>query len=1119
MDKYRSDCIREKDKERRRERDKNKVKDRGRKKEKERPRTADGKELPRREFSAEPDAKKDTHREKERVSRERGNRDRGTRERDRRRERGGEKRSRRKSNDLEPRSPKKERRKRSSSRRKSDRKRSPRRSSSIESRTLKRKSERSSKRRREKTPDIRKWEEVEKKKKRKRSKSKTRSQYFSSMDEDKKKTQKLEEVKAKEKPKNNESSKNEEKVETKTKDREIVNDDSTQIKGSREVENEKLPAKDETKEKNSKPSSPSPSPMPIQISARSVYHVRKMNEKEHYVMLPPDYAKALQKLALKREKKQSLEKTGAGETSTGDSQSLEVKKLRAGNEEIKIPELNVVFVDCDGVLKPHSRKDNMLPGSTHLNILRRLLKQTKSKVVISSAWRRDPNSLALLIDVLRSSSTIPKTHNVIGITRPTANVMSETNPNLRAKLILEWIRHCPMEISSWLALDDTDLGLGGLDQLNFIRTNGDKGLEEKHIEEAISKMQSSKAETKRKLKELDELENYADAQLPKEIQKQQDETPLKAVEEKEFSLTTNSREELPVTIDTESKKSMEKEKQEKTSMEREKQEKKSIGKEKQKKKSRWSEKVVKKSVEEEQSKSSEKQLEKSPDKELNQGNNNEEKISESVESMSVKKTKENLDVLWSRVDTMMKKYSEATMMKESPMQNSEEASKSALKSPAIVPDEISVKPAATKPNEVSVKDGDEATKNKRNQPAKTTDLSKKILTKRRKSNSEKRQLGSIRIKINSIISAPPRRPSQAKPITPKSLSPTLLPTSTPSENQKPSVKEIPTSTSTNTPVVSKTGDKPLYPTRTEPKPQPSPPNKASEQFLKTLSKIQKSLEPQNKATTMNHSIQSPQPLNGTSNPSNQIPQGMRPQIIPSVGPPRQMQTGGKPLLVNQHAMPIPGMQQQGPIVPQIKPRMQPTPQAPRPLMPQQPQVTSGVPPVGNRHPMQFPPRSNNIPKTHQGIPNQQYQTPPNGFMMPMRGRGVLHNFGPNPPRPFNHFQPPPSWRGRGVRGRGGHPQIQPRGTPPGNFMRAQPQRGAFQQHRPPPTQRGGFQRPFYPKPLLVPPQQKVPAVNPSSKSKTQQSSLKTEEKSQASDSFLSKLQALSSEFDSKKSAK
>lgn len=453
------------------------------------------------------------------------------------------------------------------------------------------------------------------------------------------------------------------------------------------------------------------------------------------------------------------------------------------------------------------------------------------------------------------------------------------------------------------------------------------------------------------------------------------------------------------------------------------------------------------------------------------------------------------------------------------MQNSGEASKSTLKSPAIVPDEISLEPATTKPNEVSVKDVVEATKIKKTQPGKTTDLSKKILTKRRKSSSEKRQLGSIRIKINSIISAPPRRPSQAKPITPKSLSPTLLPTSTPSENQKSSVKEIPTSTTTSTPVVSKAGDKPLYPTRTEPKPQPSPPNKASEQFLKTLSKIQKSLEPQNKATTVNHSVQSPLPLNGTSNPPNQVPQGMRPQIIPSVGPPRQMQTGGKPLLVNQHAMPISGMQQQGPIVPQIKPRMQPTPQVPRPLMPQQPQVTSGVPPVGNRHPMQFPPRSNNLPKTHQGIPNQQYQTPPNGFMMPMRGRGVLQHFGPNPPRQFNHFQPPPAWRGRGGRGRGGHPQIQPRGTPPPNFMRAQPQRGAFQQHRPPPTQRGGFQRPFYPKPLLVPPQQKVPAVNPSSKSKTQQSSLKTEEKSQASDSFLSKLQALSSEFDSKKSAK
>jgi len=157
-----------------------------------------------------------------------------------------------------------------------------------------------------------------------------------------------------------------------------------------------------------------------------------------------------------------------------------------------VPDLNVVFLACNGVLQPRmTGVVKTWPGPWHLSLIKRILEICNAKVVISSSWRRENNSLALLIDSLRQNQAIAKTHDVIGITRPTVN---DDDKFQRGGLIKDWLKTCPMEVSSWLAIDDTELGLP---TNSFILTNPKLGLEEKHVGEAYQKMQAVKALVRR----------------------------------------------------------------------------------------------------------------------------------------------------------------------------------------------------------------------------------------------------------------------------------------------------------------------------------------------------------------------------------------------------------------------------------------------------------------------------------------------------------------------------------------------------------------------------------------------------------------------------------------------
>jgi len=156
----------------------------------------------------------------------------------------------------------------------------------------------------------------------------------------------------------------------------------------------------------------------------------------------------------------------------------------------------IVFLDVDGVLKPHLPRASLTEVRAgmklpQLDILRRILRISKAKVVITSSWRRDPMSLAILIHILTTCSPeqrvpiISNMNDVIGMTRLTKTKTEERFPKIRTNLIQDWISSCGLKILGWVAIDDMRLELP---PGNFIHTDMNVGLEQKHVYEALKKL-------------------------------------------------------------------------------------------------------------------------------------------------------------------------------------------------------------------------------------------------------------------------------------------------------------------------------------------------------------------------------------------------------------------------------------------------------------------------------------------------------------------------------------------------------------------------------------------------------------------------------------------------------
>lgn len=148
--------------------------------------------------------------------------------------------------------------------------------------------------------------------------------------------------------------------------------------------------------------------------------------------------------------------------------------------------MKVIFLDVDGVLnsinklkevyqitkKPHSGKNYPFDEKC-LNNLKDIVEATNSKIVITSYWKNNPESLEILFDKLEEYNL---SKSVIGIT---------PNKAYRELEILEYLKNNPT-ITNYIIIDD-DGHMGTLSE-DLIKTDIQTGLTKKDIKKCIKKL-------------------------------------------------------------------------------------------------------------------------------------------------------------------------------------------------------------------------------------------------------------------------------------------------------------------------------------------------------------------------------------------------------------------------------------------------------------------------------------------------------------------------------------------------------------------------------------------------------------------------------------------------------
>ena len=164
--------------------------------------------------------------------------------------------------------------------------------------------------------------------------------------------------------------------------------------------------------------------------------------------------------------------------------------------------MKVIFLDIDGVLN-HSECQNEIVDPKKIILLKKLVKLTNAKIVLSSSWRRkydkdgnlvDATSYKIIKKILKKynleiySEIENYISNEVISNEITINEIlnSNTDDNDRAIYIVKWLNNHP-EVTSFVILDD----FGGWIKYNLtdhvIRTNyWDGGLIDNHINEAIN---------------------------------------------------------------------------------------------------------------------------------------------------------------------------------------------------------------------------------------------------------------------------------------------------------------------------------------------------------------------------------------------------------------------------------------------------------------------------------------------------------------------------------------------------------------------------------------------------------------------------------------------------------
>jgi HAD domain in Swiss Army Knife RNA repair proteins len=140
--------------------------------------------------------------------------------------------------------------------------------------------------------------------------------------------------------------------------------------------------------------------------------------------------------------------------------------------------LKVLFLDIDGVLNTY-RSPGYLPiNDKRLRMLRRIVKETGCIIVLSSTWRKLPETLKrahrkLGYKGLKIHSTTTKEQIVFGRTQH------------RGHEIQHWLDKHPDSVETYAIVDDdSDMLLEQMDY--YVKTDGDEGLTEEKADVIIA---------------------------------------------------------------------------------------------------------------------------------------------------------------------------------------------------------------------------------------------------------------------------------------------------------------------------------------------------------------------------------------------------------------------------------------------------------------------------------------------------------------------------------------------------------------------------------------------------------------------------------------------------------
>jgi hypothetical protein len=131
--------------------------------------------------------------------------------------------------------------------------------------------------------------------------------------------------------------------------------------------------------------------------------------------------------------------------------------------------MKIIFLDVDGVLNDNS---GYHLDDFRLKLLKRIIKQTDAKIVVSSTWR------------LSKLSLLQKKLNKYDL-----KIYSQTDVlDKRENEIHSWLnKNSDLNISQWVSIDDMDMIL---DDVHFVQTYN--GITEKDTCEIIKKLKYTK---------------------------------------------------------------------------------------------------------------------------------------------------------------------------------------------------------------------------------------------------------------------------------------------------------------------------------------------------------------------------------------------------------------------------------------------------------------------------------------------------------------------------------------------------------------------------------------------------------------------------------------------------